>query len=398
MHKLALFLFSLGYSVSGYDKVESKNTTQLEFAGIKVYYKPNINHLKNVDVVVINGAISETHKELKYAREHNITIIDRAELLYKISCKFKYVIAVSGTHGKTTTANMIYHILRNAGLKVSCHIGAEIENDRLCIDDDYLVVEACEFNRSFLKLKPYIGIVLNVEPEHLDCYKNFNGLKNAFSKFLKQSKNKFVLYSNNTKFLKSRLDCNWISSVGNFNKKNKEVAVSVCEFLGIDKVDANNFMQSYSPAKRRQEVIGHINGFSVLLDYAHHPTEVNEFIHWFGTNNMIIFQPHTYSRTKLLFKEFLNVFKNLDNIIIYKEYPAREKKGDGVTAKQLFKSLKLLNNKALYFKNAFKLKRYIYKFAKSKIAFVGAGDIDKVAKFCIKSKKNLKPVDKMYKV
>ena len=182
MHQLAIAMKNMGVKVYGYDLHKSKFTELCEENKIKVVHKFN-KEICNVDLCVKTGAV-KNNKFLNYLKNNKVPVIDRADLLGWICKKFKTVIAVAGTHGKSTTANLIYHILKEAGEKVSCHIGAEVENARFNLKDDILVVEACEYNKSFLKLKPTISVVTNVEREHMDCYGSLFKLRSCFLSFL----------------------------------------------------------------------------------------------------------------------------------------------------------------------------------------------------------------------
>ena len=181
MHQLALVFNSLGVKVYGYDLHKSQYTKLCEERGIKVVNKFD-KDVCNVDLCVKTGAIKNS-KFLNYLQTIKCPIVDRAEVLSWLSSKFKNVIAVAGTHGKSTTASLIYEILRIAGKKVSCHIGADVYASKFSLKDDYLVVEACEYNKSFLYLYPTISVVTNIEREHMDCYGNFFNLQNFYKKF-----------------------------------------------------------------------------------------------------------------------------------------------------------------------------------------------------------------------
>lgn len=387
MHQLAILFKNLGAKVFGYDIKLSKYTKQCEEHEIDITNKFN-KEFCNVDLCVCSGGV-KNKKYFNYLKKLNIPIIDRADLLGWICSKFKTVIAVAGTHGKTTTATLIYEILKKDGRKVSCHIGAEIDNARLDFKDDILVVEACEYKKSFLKIKPTISVVTNVECEHMECYKTLFNLQAAFLTFVKRADTRFVYAEKNTKFLKK---CNNVKFVemnklnykpkilGEHNLKNISIATAVTRHLGVGEKEIENTIKNFRGVKRRYELIGKFNNQNVYIDYAHHPTEVNAFIKTFLTQyptGQIIFQPHTFSRTKTFCVEFVDIFKKLDNIIIFKEYSARENKKEGMSAKELFLKIKKLNHKAIYCANEKQLIKHINMDVAS--AFVGAGDINQVA-------------------
>ena len=272
---------------------------------------------------------------------------------------------------------------------MSCHIGAEIDNYRLDFKDDILVVEACEYNKSFLKIKPTISVVTNVECEHMECYKTLFNLQSAFLTFVKRAQSRFAYSEKSTKFLKK---CNNVKFVekeelnyqpkilGEHNIKNISLASSVARYLGVSDNVIANAVKNFGGVKRRYQLIGKNNNHNVYIDYAHHPTEVSAFINTLLTyekNAQIIFQPHTFSRTKMFCAEFVDIFKNLDNIIIYKEYAAREKKKEGLSAKQLYMEIKRVNSAVVYCSNEKELKKHINNDVTC--AFVGAGDINLMA-------------------
>lgn len=387
MNQLAQAYLKLGYEVFGYDAHKSAVTDKLKSIGIKIAHK-FINHFLDVDFCVATGAIKNDNPYVIELKKLKIPIIDRSVALGKLLTNFKCVIAVAGTHGKSTTSALIYEILKSAGKKVSCHIGAEVESPRFELGDDYVVVEACEYNKSFLNIYPDMAVVTNVEPEHLDCYTNFKNLQNAFSTFLKRAKKRFVFDEQSTIFLKKYKNINFITKKshksalkGEYNQKNISIAECVCLNLGISQNVIDAVIESFSGLPRRYEYIGQYGKTKVYIDYAHHPTEVKSFISAFNEeykNSLVIFQPHTYSRTKMFFEEFVELLSSQKNICVFKEYPAREKKTAGVDAKTLFEAVKCKNKNCKYLSSVQPLKKLALNY--DAIAFVGAGDIEKFAK------------------
>lgn len=395
MHQLALFFKSMGAEVFGYDVKLNKYTKMCENSGIAITNKFNKTFC-DVDLCVCSGGV-KNKKYFSYLKKLNVPIIDRADLLGWICSKFKTVIAVAGTHGKTTTATLIYETLKKDGRKVSCHIGGEIDNARLNFNDDILVVEACEYKKSFLKIKPTISVVTNVECEHMECYKTLFNLQSAFLTFVKKAKMRFAFQEKNTNFLKK---CNKIKfvSVENFlykpkllgehNLKNISLASAVARYFGIEEDVIENTIKNFGGVKRRYELIGKYKEQDVYIDYAHHPTEVKAFVSTFLSQEekgQIIFQPHTFSRTKAFCAEFVDIFKNLKNIIIYEEYAAREKKTEGMTAKELYLQIKKVNNSVFYCANEQQLIKHIKN--ERACAFVGAGDINLVAENLVNNRR-----------
>ena len=392
MHQLAIAMKKMGVQVYGYDLKKSKYTQLCEQNGVGVVYKFN-KEICNVDLCVKTGAITNG-KFLNYLKKKRVPILDRADVLGWICSKFKKVIAIAGTHGKSTTASLIYQILRESGKNVSCHIGADVKNARFEIGDEYLVVEACEFNKSFLKLKPQISVVTNIEREHMDSYQTLFNLRSAFLSFLKRAEKRFVYLEKSTSFLKKYNNINFIENInlpinpkisGEHNLKNIAAAVSVCRDLGIDDQIIIDAVNNFEGVARRYQLLGEIDQNKIFIDYAHHPTEVKAFTETFlaeHKNAQIVFQPHTYSRTKFFLKEFVSVLSEVENIIIFKEYSARERKEQGMTAKQLYYEIKKKNSKVKYAESVKDVVKLINN--NSSIAFVGAGDINLVAEQIIK--------------
>lgn len=392
MCQLAKTYKEYGYIVYGYDCKKNKNVEGLQSEGVLCCNTFNQSFL-DVNFCVRTGAIDENNIYVKKLRKLGVPIIDRAVALGELLKNFKTVIAVAGTHGKSTTSALIYEILRCAGKKVSCHIGAEVDFERFEFGDEFVVVEACEYNKSFLQIYPHLAVVTNVEPEHLDSYGGFTNLKNAFATFFKRAKKRFIFEDSSTEFLKRYKN---VKSVGisnfstplkgEYNQKNIALAVAVCKDLGIDESIILQAVANFKGLHRRFEYIGNVKETKIYIDYAHHPTELNAFVQTFTQqmqNSLIIFQPHTYSRTKMFFDDFVKLLAGVENVMIYKEYPAREKKSAGIDAKTLSLAVKKINPKCEYLSNDKGLKNLIANF--SAVAFVGAGDINELAyKLCKK--------------
>ncbi len=395
MHQFALALIGRGIRVYGYD-IKPNKYTQLCVTKGMIFSKKFEKSFLNVDFCIYSGAIKPNNRYLCALKKQNVLCIDRAQALQYFATKFKTVIAVAGTHGKSTTASLIYQILQVAGKKVSCHIGADVKNARFNFGDDFLVVEACEYNKSFLSLNPHVCVVTNVEAEHMDCYKNMFSLRAAFSTFLKRGKMRFVGDDKSNQFL---LKINGVIQakplnltnlkpklLGDYNKKNICLAFCVCQNLGISPIVIVKAINSFVGVNRRYQFITDYAGANVYIDYAHHPTEIGAFASTFLSehqNSLIVFQPHTYSRTKTFLNDFVRVLKNVPNLIIYKEYPAREKKDAGLSAYQLFCQLKSSIQPTDMLKNLHyctNLKSVLKHFNNyDALAFVGAGDVDKLA-------------------
>lgn len=400
MHLLAMYCKDLGIDVSGSDIRKSKYTEKCKKVGIKIHIGHRRKNIDCADLIVCTGAVDNTNVEIKEAIKRKIKVVDRAEFLASICKRYKHVIGVAGTHGKTTTCAMIYHILKQCGKNVSCHIGADVDGAQMKSTDEYLVLECCEYNRSFLRLYYNVAVVLNIDNDHLDCYQNMYNLRNAFKTFLKRAKTRFVFDNPTTKCIKNKCERIKVGNVldsnkfiynnrryvldnvyGKHNLNNAMVAVAVAYWAGLKYTKIYKALKTFKPAGRRCEMLANVNGVDIITDYAHHPTEIENVYNSLRlkyNNIYLIFQPHTYSRTKLLLHEFVGLFSGIDNIIIYKEYSARESKGRGYSARQLCEYL----DNAVYVKNLKQVKECLAKIkfeVNACIAFIGAGNINLVA-------------------
>lgn len=408
MNALAKYLFSRGARVTGSDARMSDASLQLNQLGIKTQLGHKPDYIKTADLVVATGAIADDNPEIVYAKAHGIELVSRAEMLGEICKDFDKVIAVAGCHGKSTTSAMIYSILRASGASVSCHIGAQTQDARMQYGDEYLVVEACEFKRSFLHIKPYLAVITNVEKDHLDCYKDLTDIQNTFRQFADSAQYVIVGQNPTTEFLcvkkqdyvvqKVYFDSTaqltefsivtdrcvpiTISTLGGYNVDNATLSARVAWFLGFSDCAIVNGLRDFKPVARRSQLIGKFNDADVVIDYAHHPTEIRQFyeaMKFVYHEMLFIFQPHTYTRTKALLGDFVETLKAIDNLVIYKEYSARETSSMGVSSTQLVDILKQNGVKAKYAGNKSSLQRLMKKTDYDAILFVGAGDIASIA-------------------
>lgn len=408
MNSLAKYLFSRGARVTGSDARMSDASLQLNQLGIKTQLGHKPDYIKTADLVVATGAIADDNPEIVYAKAHGIEVVSRAEMLGEICKDFDKVIAVAGCHGKSTTSAMIYSILRAGGASVSCHIGAQTQDARMQYGDEYLVVEACEFKRSFLHIKPYLAVITNVEKDHLDCYKDLTDIQNTFRQFADSAQYVIVGQNPTTEFLgvkkqdyvvqKVYFDSTaqltefsivtdrcvpiTISTLGGYNVDNATLSARVAWFLGFSDCAIVNGLRDFKPVARRSQLIGKFNDADVVIDYAHHPTEIRQFyeaMKFVYHEMLFIFQPHTYTRTKALLGDFVETMKTIDNLVIYKEYSARETSSMGVSSTQLVDILKQNGVKAKYAGNKSSLQRLMKKTDYDAILFVGAGDIASIA-------------------
>ena len=416
MSGLAKMLVHDGFKVSGSDIGGDKEIDILKGLGVKIYHshvEDNIS--KDVDLVVFTGAVKEDNPELVRARELGIETMERSEFLGLIAREYSKVIAIAGTHGKTTTTAMLGEIFFKANLNPTIHLGGEsigFKGNTIIGGKEYFIVEACEYRESFKYLNPYIGIILNVDLDHLDYYKDYSHIHSAFQNFADNSlsvvcgascdishklidsvsvinhegsnwsvKNiecfgggySYNVYKNGEYYGSFRLNM-----IGIHNVYNSLFAISVADKCEIAKDTIMNALSSFKGVERRYERIASINGCNIIIDYAHHPTELKSSIGGISgvyKRVLYVFQPHTYSRTLKLFDEFVEVLSSLSNVVIFKTYPAREKLLSGGTAKDLYNSVR--NEFKNYFDDLEELNAFINAKCHEYdcILVLGAGDL-----------------------
>lgn len=416
MSALAIILKNQGHLVQGSDSAESEFTQILKKHGIKVFIGHNQNNIGDCDFVVYNSAISENNVEFVEAKQQNKTIKTRAEILQDISSQYKNVIAISGAHGKTTTTGMITDCLRLAGMQPTAHIGGVVKSfgsNVLIGKKDYFVTEACEYKNNFLFLKPTIGVVLNVEPEHLDFFGTFENVVKAFEQFSKNS-NTVVMYQKvplthqdtilygNTGYNARKIrqmqngmfafDCYFnnkklfrvkLSVVGKHNIYNALATIAVCKKLGIADHIICQALQKFEGIKRRFDIVKE-KPF-IVHDYAHHPVEVSSVItatrNFRKANIIVAFQPHTFTRTAMLMQDFLTAFDGADELCVIKTYSAREPYKKTGSAKTLFENLKGRLNRVCYFSSMSSCYYYLQGRLKptDTLLILGAGEIEKLS-------------------
>lgn len=384
MSGLAAVLLNNGYKVSGSDFKESKIIETLRSKGAEIYIGHSAENLKDVDLVVYTAAIPSDNPEILEAKKRNLILMDRAEFLGSIMKGHKYNVAISGTHGKTTCTSMISSITLEGNLDPTILVGGELDliggNYRIG-KSDYFITEACEYKASFLKFFPYVGVILNIDADHLDYYKDINDINDTFTKFSKLVPNDgYLVGYGEDKRVKKILDeasCNTISygftnedltatdisynnkgcatftvcekgtklfnitlnNPGKHNILNALAAIAVALIFNVPNDKIINGLKKCKGAHKRFEYKGEINGITVIDDYAHHPTEIKATL---STASKIphkkvycVFQPHTYTRTKALFTEFSEAFKDCDELILMDIYAAREKDTGLVSSDEL---------------------------------------------------------------
>lgn len=399
MSGIAEILVNFGFQVTGSNNVETETTKKLEKAGIKVFIGHNEKNIVDQDVVVYSAAIKQDNPELVTAKSKNIPIIERADFLGELTRCYKDTITISGTHGKSTTTSMVSLCFLEALKDPSIQVGADIKqlNGNYKVgNSEYFIIEACEYVESFLKFSPKSEIILNIDNDHLDYFKNFENIKKAFVKYVKllpddgllvvngDDKNALDLieYTNatsitygisnkNTDFFAVNIvfDNNGfpefdvyakgefygrikLSIPGMHNVLNALACIALCDYYEINLNSIQKALLSFTGANRRFEFKGTVNGANIYDDYGHHPTEIvataKALMNKKYNKSWVVFQPHTYSRTKNLMDDFAKALLNFDNIIILDIYAAREKNTYGVTSKDLADKICSLGKDALY--------------------------------------------------
>jgi UDP-N-acetylmuramate--alanine ligase len=392
MSGIAEVLINLGYNISGSDTAQSETTARLQKLGASVALGHAAKNIGNADVVVTSTAVKVDNPEVVEAHRRNVPVIPRAEMLAEL-LKMKFSVAVSGSHGKTTTTSMVSTILARGGLDPTMVIGGKLasigSNARLG-DGDIIVAEADESDGSFLKLSPTIAVITNIDREHLDFYPGITEIKEAFLKFANivpfygctvlcsdnehvreitgLIKRKMITYgiehsadysARDIKYLGSRTEYSLIYKgdrlgaielivPGLFNVYNSLAAVAVSRELDLDFATIKEGLASFSGVVRRLEIKGTVGDITVVDDYGHHPTEVKATLAaarqvWKG-RLIVVFQPHRFTRTKALFNEFTQAFGDADLLILNDIYPASEEPIAGVNSQALCEAIRKTGN------------------------------------------------------
>lgn len=389
MSGLAKILKNNGFHVSGTDRSPSEQTKDLENSGIKVNFghkKENIT--PDIDLVVYTAAISDDNPEIARAKELNIPLLNRADLLGEIMENYSESVCVCGTHGKTTTSSMVSLILMEytdptvtiggvlPAIKSNVHVGTT----------EYFVAEACEYTNSFYSFYPKYNVILNIEEDHPDFFKDLADIRHSFKHFANNTKAKGTIFINSeiddyseiasvpdvsvfTFGLSQEADLyakNIVSAKGEstftpvlnniempavtlhvpgrYNVLNALGAISVCHAMGVPFETIIMGLSKFTGAHRRFEYKGLCNGAKVIDDYAHHPTEVASCIsaaREYEPNRLIvIFQPHTYSRTEALFDDFVDALSGADMVLLSEIYAAREQNVNNTSSKSISDALK----------------------------------------------------------
>ncbi len=430
MSNIATVLAEQGHRVSGSDLQSNNITRKLQEIGIKVYQGHFSSNLKEgVDLLVISSAIPQDNIEVRWARENNIPILKRGQMLANIVNDGK-AIAVAGAHGKTTTTSMLYTVMEKCGLDPTFILGGEMqENGRGAKlgQGEFSIIEADESDASFLDLSPYIGIVTNIEDDHLDYYKSLENIQKAFTLFVDEVKpgGFALLYDGDASVAKiktktqsrvitygEKTDCdyymqNWqvagrgskfsvynkgiylgeviLPVPGKHNSLNALATMATVHEIGLDFANAARALTNFKGAKRRFEHIGQFKDINIIDDYAHHPTEIKATLeaarNYHPEGRIIaVFQPHRFSRTKILGTQLGRAFIGVDKVIITDIYPSGEKPVPGVSGRMVYDAAINAGCDAEYLSSFPAIEEFILNFIEHNdlLITMGAGDIWKL--------------------
>lgn len=431
MSGLASILLKQGFRVSGSDAKESELTRQLACEGALLYYGQRASNLDDTpDLVVYTAAIHEDNPEYAEAVSRQLPMMSRAELLGQLMKNYRIPIAVSGTHGKTTTTSMAAHILLAAGMNPTISVGGILEaihgNIRVGGHNIFLT-EACEYTNSFLHFFPKISLILNIDADHLDFFKDLADIRHSFARFAGLLPEDGILilngeipgYEELTKTLRCQVitygtddscdyyvknitfdelakpsfDCmKGTQLLGHFslqvpglhNVKNAAAALALADQLAIPMDTARAGLAGFGGTKRRFEKKGEIAGITVIDDYAHHPTEIRATLQaakkcphgklW------CVFQPHTYTRTKALMDDFAAALSLADHVVLADIYPARETDNLGISSATLKDRITALGGTANYLDSFDKIETFLLQNCQKGdlLITMGAGDVVKI--------------------
>lgn len=437
MSGLAEILLKEGFCVSGSDAKESPLTQHLEQMGAKIFYGQKAeNIIDGIQCVVYTAAIQKENPELLEALRKNLPTLSRAELLGQLMNNYDVPIAVSGTHGKTTTTSMLSHIFLEGELDPTISVGGilpAIQGNLRVGNSGIFLTEACEYTNSFLHLLPKINIILNVEEDHLDFFKDLEDIRNSFRKFAALLPPDGTVVINgeieNYQDICKDLDCNVITfgwngdfnysatnpsyddkgcisfdllHNGNFvrrihmavpgehNVSNALASIATADLLNISLDTIQNGLASFHGTNRRFQYKGMLNEVTIIDDYAHHPTEIiatlDAAMHYPHQSLWCVFQPHTYTRTKAFYHEFAEALSKADHVILADIYAARETDTLGVSSEGLTEEIRKLGTDAHYFSTFNEIEDFLKQNCKPKdlVLTMGAGDVVKIGEELLK--------------
>lgn len=440
MSGLAELLHKRGFRVSGSEKNPGDSCRRLEELGIAVrcgHHASNIT--EDIGFVVYTAAVSGDNPELAAARAAGIPTLTRAEFLGQLMGQYKDAISVAGTHGKTTTASMLSAILLEAGMDPTISVGAVLEsvhsNSRTG-HSEHFVVESCEYRNSFLSFRPAHEIILNIEAEHLDFFRDIDDIRHSFRLFMEKLKEGSHLVIQGdiaglavlTEGLKADIatygiaaqgktydysaeNISWdgqgcgsydlmhgktalahvsLGVVGRHNVLNSVAAAAMADLLGVPLTDISNALRSFGGASKRFEKKGEFAGVTVIDDYAHHPTEIRATLdaaaNYPHKQIWCVFQPHTFSRTKKLLDDFAEALTMADHVVLADIYPSREEDPGDISSRDLLSKLEKYGKDVHYFPSFGEIENFLLSNCANGdlLITMGAGDIVKVGEELLK--------------
>ena len=410
MSGLAEILLSEGFRISGSDRTPSSLTHTLEEQGAVVHYGQQAENITaDIDLIVYTSAIRPDNPELNAAGRLNIPTLTRAQLLGQMMKNYQVPIAISGTHGKTTTTSMISGILLEHKADPTLSIGGiykPIGGNIRVGSSEYFVTEACEYTNSFLNFFPKIGVILNIEEDHLDFFKDLEDIRHSFHQFaaLLPPDGTLVINGEITEYpeIYQNLECHvatygnspdfdysaanvrhdekgrvsfdlikygeatariQLSVTGDHNVSNALASIATAELLDIPMESIQKGLLSFTGTDRRFEYKGTLDGVTIIDDYAHHPTEIQATLkaakYYPHKSLWCVFQPHTYTRTKAFFHEFAEALSHTDHLVLADIYAARETDTLGISSKDLAEEVRKLGTDVHYFPSFSEIEEFV---------------------------------------
>lgn len=438
MSGLAEILMNEGFRVSGSDMKSSELTDNLEKKGAVIIIGQKAENISDPDLVVYTAAIHPDNPEYAEAVKKGIPMLSRAELLGEIMANYGEAVNVSGTHGKTTTTSMITDIMLEAGKEPTVTVGGMLDaiGGNIKIGKrDLFIAEACEYTNSFLSFHPTIAVILNVEADHLDFFKDIDDIRSSFKRFaltLPQDDRGYLIINGDIRdvsYFTDAVKCGCLifgkapgcdltaadiefddkacasyslivkgenkgrvvlSVPGEHNVYNSLAAIGVGLRLGIGLDTIIRALKGYTGTKRRFELKGNVRGFDVIDDYAHHPQEIEATLKaaamYPHKKLFVVFQPHTYTRTKALLNEFADALCGADEVILADIYAAREKNTIGISSGDLADLIAEKGGRSVYIPDFESIKEYIYDNVKEGdlLITMGAGNVVDIADQLVK--------------
>ncbi len=435
MSGLAEILLKEDFRVSGSDNKESALTEHLASLGASIFYGQKAsNIIPGIDVAVYTAAIREDNEEYREAVRQGLPMLSRAELLGQLMTNYRMPVAVAGTHGKTTTTSMLSHILLAADLDPTISVGGILKaiggNIRVG-SSDVFVTEACEYTNSFLHFFPKIGIILNIDADHLDFFKDLDDIRNSFRRFAELLPEdgtliintcipdlseiteglacKVITYGDDGDYSAADISHNErgeasfdllrhgtltdrieLSVNGDHNVSNALAAIAAADLLNVPSGAVKDGLRSFYGTDRRFELKGTVNGVTVIDDYAHHPTEIRASLaaakNYPHREIWCIFQPHTYTRTKALFQDFVDVLCTAGHVIMADIYAARETDTLGISSADIAAALKENGCDAYYFSSFREIEDFCVRTCQTGdlLITMGAGDVVNIGEELLK--------------